>query len=124
MVTRKRKEVLNFWVSILQEACKFFLIESGFALFVALLINIAVVSVSGTVCSGDLTSDQAAECNDLTLNSASFLLKNVLGRKSASIIYAVALLASGQSSTITGTYAGQYIMQVTMLLVLHNRLPN
>ncbi|KAF7055513.1 hypothetical protein CFC21_063030 [Triticum aestivum] len=37
-------------------------------------------------------------------------IKNVLGR-SSSIVYGVALLASGQSSTITGTYAGQYIMQ-------------
>ena len=35
----------------------------------------------------------------------------MLGR-SSSIVYGVALLASGQSSTITGTYAGQYIMQV------------
>ncbi|XLU75338.1 hypothetical protein S245_034391, partial [Arachis hypogaea] len=35
---------------------------------------------------------------------------NVLGR-SSSTIYAIALLASGQSSAITGTYAGQYIMQ-------------
>jgi Mn2+/Fe2+ NRAMP family transporter len=35
----------------------------------------------------------------------------VLGRSSA-IVYGVALLASGQSSTITGTYSGQYIMQV------------
>jgi len=39
-------------------------------------------------------------------------LQNVLG-KSSSKIYAIALLASGQSSTITGTYAGQYIMQVS-----------
>ncbi|KAK1361366.1 hypothetical protein POM88_045840 [Heracleum sosnowskyi] len=46
----------------------------------------------------------------MTLNSASFLLKKVLG-KSSSTLYAIALLASGQSSTITGTYAGQYIMQ-------------
>ncbi|GJN12187.1 hypothetical protein PR202_ga30444 [Eleusine coracana subsp. coracana] len=67
----------------IKDACRFFLYESGFALFVALLINIAVVSVSGT---------------------------NVLGRSSA-IVYGVALLASGQSSTITGTYSGQYIMQ-------------
>jgi Mn2+/Fe2+ NRAMP family transporter len=37
--------------------------------------------------------------------------QNVLGKSSA-IVYGVALLASGQSSTITGTYAGQYIMQV------------
>ncbi|KAJ6709342.1 SOLUTE CARRIER PROTEIN FAMILY 11 MEMBER [Salix koriyanagi] len=37
-------------------------------------------------------------------------VQNVLG-KSSSKIYAIAVLASGQSSTITGTYAGQYIMQ-------------
>ncbi|KAH9626842.1 hypothetical protein KSS87_002487 [Heliosperma pusillum] len=95
----------------INEACKFFLWESGFALFIALLINIAVISVSGTACYSRNTGQLNPQCNDLTLNSASFLLQNVLGRKSASIIYAVALLASGQSSTITGTYAGQFIMQ-------------
>ncbi|KAF8031211.1 hypothetical protein BT93_D0424 [Corymbia citriodora subsp. variegata] len=95
----------------INDACRFFLIESGFALFVAFLINVAVVSVSGTVCSSDnLSSENASQCSDLTLNSAAFLLKNVLGR-SSSTVYAIALLASGQSSTITGTYAGQYIMQ-------------
>ncbi|KAL0314344.1 UNVERIFIED_CONTAM: Metal transporter Nramp5 [Sesamum angustifolium] len=95
----------------INDACRYFLIESGFALFVAFLINLAVVSVSGTVCSADnLSSDNKNQCNDLTLNSASFLLKNVLG-KSSSTVYAIALLASGQSSTITGTYAGQFIMQ-------------
>ncbi|KAG2665948.1 hypothetical protein I3843_15G028900 [Carya illinoinensis] len=95
----------------INDACRYFLIESGFALFVAFLINVAVVSVSGAVCSADnLTDDSANRCNDLNLNSASFLLKNVLGR-SSSTIYAIALLASGQSSTITGTYAGQFIMQ-------------
>jgi len=34
--------------------------------------------------------------------------------KSSSKIYAIAVLASGQSSTITGTYAGQYIMEVSI----------
>ncbi|KAJ0969500.1 hypothetical protein J5N97_022377 [Dioscorea zingiberensis] len=96
----------------INDACRYFLLESGFALFVALLINIAVVSVSGTVCAAEnLSQENADKCSDLTLNSASFLLKNVLG-KSSSIVYAIALLASGQSSTITGTYAGQYIMQI------------
>ncbi|KAL0351518.1 UNVERIFIED_CONTAM: Metal transporter Nramp5 [Sesamum calycinum] len=98
----------------INDACRYFLIESGFALFVAFLINLAVVSVSGTVCSADnLSSDNKNQCNDLTLNSASFLLKNVLG-KSSSTVYAIALLASGQSSTITGTYAGQFIMQMIL----------
>ncbi|TYI28624.1 hypothetical protein ES332_A05G257300v1 [Gossypium tomentosum] len=93
------------------DACRYFLIESGFALLVAFLINVAVVSVSGAVCSiNNLSSDDHHRCNDLNLNSASFLLQNVLG-KSSSTLYAIALLASGQSSTITGTYAGQFIMQ-------------
>ncbi|XP_034888959.1 metal transporter Nramp7.2 [Populus alba] len=95
----------------INDACRYFLIESGFALFIAFLINLAVISVSGTVCSAqNLSSENADRCGDLTLNSASFLLQNVLG-KSSSKIYAIALLASGQSSTITGTYAGQFIMQ-------------
>nr|CAB3456234.1 unnamed protein product [Digitaria exilis] len=86
----------------------FFLYESGFALFVALLINIAVISVSGTVCfAPNLSAEDADKCSDLTLDSSSFLLK----ARSSAIVYGVALLASGQSSTITGTYSGQYIMQ-------------
>ncbi|XP_073260308.1 metal transporter Nramp6.1 [Populus alba] len=98
-------------VRCINDACRYFLIESGFALFVAFLINLAVISVSGTVCSAqNLSSENADRCGDLTLNSASFLLQNVLG-KSSSKIYAIAVLASGQSSTITGTYAGQYIME-------------
>ncbi|XP_042449098.1 metal transporter Nramp5-like [Zingiber officinale] len=40
----------------------------------------------------------------------SIFFQDVLG-KSSSTVYAIALLASGQSSAITGTYAGQYIMQ-------------
>nr|BAX56223.1 metal transporter [Oryza meridionalis] len=95
----------------IKDGCRFFLYESGFALFVALLINIAVVSVSGTACSSaNLSQEDADKCANLSLDTSSFLLKNVLGKSSA-IVYGVALLASGQSSTITGTYAGQYIMQ-------------
>ncbi|XP_068642071.1 metal transporter Nramp7.2-like [Aristolochia californica] len=95
----------------INSACRYFLMESGIALFVAFLINVAVISVSGTVClADDLSKENNDRCSDLTLNSASFLLKNVLG-KSSSVVYAIALLASGQSSTITGTYAGQFIMQ-------------
>ncbi|CAL9132514.1 unnamed protein product [Musa acuminata var. zebrina] len=111
----------------INDACRYFLLESGFALSVALLINVAVVSVSGTVCAGrSLPPEDSETCSNLTLNSASFLLKvrplppptrslpfhvhNLLG-KSSSIVYGIALLASGQSSTISGTYAGQYIMQ-------------
>ncbi|KAF8658717.1 hypothetical protein HU200_059193 [Digitaria exilis] len=95
----------------IKEACRFYTIESAFALTVAFLINISIISVSGAVCgSGKLNPEDQANCSDLDLNKASFLLKNVLGNWSSKL-FAVALLASGQSSTITGTYAGQYVMQ-------------
>ncbi|CAI9291463.1 unnamed protein product [Lactuca saligna] len=105
-------------------ACRYFLIESGIALFIAFLINVSIVAVSGTVCSAEnMTSDALDRCNDLSLDSASFLLKNVLG-KSSSTLYAIALLASGQSSTITGTYAGQFIMQGFLELKMRKWLRN
>ncbi|CAM8993462.1 unnamed protein product [Rhodiola kirilowii] len=95
----------------IREACRFYMIESGFALMVAFLINVAVISVSGAVCSSvNLSDEDKMNCSDLDLNKASFLLRNVLGKWSSKL-FAIALLASGQSSTITGTYAGQYVMQ-------------
>ncbi|KAL8497243.1 hypothetical protein ACS0TY_020797 [Phlomoides rotata] len=95
----------------IKEACRFYLIESGLALLVAFFINVSVISVSGAVChSSSLEPDDLESCKNLDLNEASFLLKNVLGSWSSKL-FAVALLASGQSSTITGTYAGQYVMQ-------------
>lgn len=95
----------------IKEACRFYMIESAFALMIAFLINVSVISVSGAVCnSSDLNPEDQNSCKDLDLNKASFLLKNVLGSWSSKL-FAVALLASGQSSTITGTYAGQYVMQ-------------
>ncbi|EXB50420.1 Metal transporter Nramp6 [Morus notabilis] len=93
------------------EACRFYMFESAFALMVAFLINISVISVSGAVCgSSSLNAEDQKSCQDLDLNKASFLLRNVLGSWSSKL-FAIALLASGQSSTITGTYAGQYVMQ-------------
>ncbi|KAI9076008.1 hypothetical protein K1719_042024 [Acacia pycnantha] len=95
----------------IKEACRFYMIESAFALMIAFLINVSVISVSGTVCnSPNISAEDQASCQDLDLNEASFLLKNVLGKWSSKL-FAIALLASGQSSTITGTYAGQYVMQ-------------
>ncbi|XP_075639590.1 metal transporter Nramp1-like isoform X1 [Castanea sativa] len=95
----------------IKEACRFYLIESAFALMVAFLINISIISVSGAVCnSSHLSAEDQNSCGNLDLNKASFLLENVLGSWSSKL-FAIALLASGQSSTITGTYAGQYVMQ-------------
>lgn len=50
-------------------------------------------------------------------------VQNVLGRWSSKL-FAIALLASGQSSTITGTYAGQYVMQVPILRISISSLIN
>ncbi|KAG8643782.1 hypothetical protein MANES_11G066100v8 [Manihot esculenta] len=95
----------------IKEACRFYLIESSFALAIAFFINVAVISVSGAVCnSSNLNPEDQSKCKDLDLNQASFLLRHVLGSWSSKL-FAIALLASGQSSTITGTYAGQYVMQ-------------
>ncbi|MQM12263.1 hypothetical protein Taro_045179 [Colocasia esculenta] len=95
----------------IKEACRFYTIESAVALTLAFLINVSVISVSGAVCnSSNLNPEDRQSCEELDLNKASFLLKNVLGNWSSKL-FAIALLASGQSSTITGTYAGQYVMQ-------------
>nr|XP_024931096.1 metal transporter Nramp1 isoform X3 [Ziziphus jujuba var. spinosa]XP_024931099.1 metal transporter Nramp1 isoform X3 [Ziziphus jujuba var. spinosa]XP_024931100.1 metal transporter Nramp1 isoform X3 [Ziziphus jujuba var. spinosa] len=93
-----------------EEACRFYMIESAFALMFAFIINVSVISVSGAVCgSPNINAEDQKSCQDLDLNKASFLLRNVLGSWSSKL-FAIALLASGQSSTITGTYAGQYVM--------------
>lgn len=52
------------------------MIESAFALTVAFLINISVISVSGAVCnSSNLSAGDQNSCQDLDLNKASFLLR-------------------------------------------------
>ncbi|XP_042515401.1 metal transporter Nramp6-like isoform X2 [Macadamia integrifolia] len=95
----------------IKDACRFYTIESAIALMIAFLINVSVISVSGAVCNSEnLSQEDQTGCKNLDLNKASFLLRNVLGSFSSKL-FAVALLASGQSSTITGTYAGQYVMQ-------------
>jgi manganese transport protein len=91
---------------------------------VAFLINVSVISVSGAVCNApNLSPEDRANCEDLDLNKASFLLRNVVGKWSSKL-FAIALLASGQSSTITGTYAGQYVMQGFLDLRLEPWLRN
>lgn len=52
------------------------MIESAFALTIAFLINISIISVSGAVCGSDnLSPEDQMNCSDLDLNKASFLLK-------------------------------------------------
>lgn len=59
-----------------QSARKYFLLESSLALFIAFLINVAIISVSGSVCwNRNLSSESKDQCANITLNSAAFLLK-------------------------------------------------
>eukprot|EP00245_Coleochaete_scutata_P003495 TRINITY_DN1511_c0_g2_i2.p1 TRINITY_DN1511_c0_g2~~TRINITY_DN1511_c0_g2_i2.p1 ORF type:complete len:568 (-),score=102.99 TRINITY_DN1511_c0_g2_i2:532-2235(-) len=93
------------------DGCWYNLVECTLALLLAFAINVSVITVSGSVCSRTTLSPQdRSSCSKLDLNEAPFLLRNTLGSWSSQL-FAVALLASGQSSTITGTYAGQYVMQ-------------
>ncbi|CAN6248166.1 unnamed protein product [Urochloa humidicola] len=93
-----------------KDTSTFFLIENAFALLLVLLVNVAIVSITGTICSDSQLDDDISTCSGVGLNSTSVLLKNIFG-KSSSKIYGLALLASGQSCTVATNYSGQYIMQ-------------
>jgi len=60
-------------------------------------------------CAGQVEPDDGG-CFPVGLETAGHLLHKTLGQR-AEYLWAIALLASGQSSTITGTYAGQFVMQ-------------
>src|SRR5438270_1592004 len=85
-------------------ACKYNLIDSVVALNGALLVNGAILVMAAAVFfkNGLVVSE---------IQQAYQLLTPLLGTGLASIFFAVALLASGQSSTLTGTLAGQIVME-------------
>jgi manganese transport protein len=87
------------------EAIKFATLDSTFALMFALFINggILIVAAAAFHWSGH---EDVAQIQD-----AYNLLTPVLGVGVASTLFALALLASGQSSTLTGTLAGQIVME-------------
>ena len=63
-------------VSLWQSASRCFLLESSLALLFAFLINVAVIAVSGSVCSyPNISSESKKQCKNITLDSAAFLLK-------------------------------------------------
>jgi manganese transport protein len=88
-----------------REAIKFATIDSSFALMFALFINAAILILSAAVFHWSGHHD-VAEIQD-----AYRLLSPTLGVTVASTLFAVALLASGQNSTLTGTLAGQIVME-------------
>jgi manganese transport protein len=88
-----------------REAIKFATIDSSFALMFALFINAAILILAASVFHWSGHKD-VAEIQD-----AYQLLSPTLGVGIASTLFAVALLASGQNSTLTGTLAGQIVME-------------
>jgi manganese transport protein len=88
-----------------REAIKFSTIDSTVALMFALFINSAILIVAAaTFYRNGYT--QVAE-----IHEAYRLLTPLLGIGGASALFAFALLASGQNSTLTGTLAGQIVME-------------
>jgi manganese transport protein len=88
-----------------REAIKFATIDSTLALMFALFINVAILVVSAATFYTRGRND-VAEIQD-----AYKLLSPLLGVTGASTLFALALLASGQNSTLTGTLAGQIVME-------------
>jgi manganese transport protein len=101
----------------LRKAILFNTIDSTFALGIAFLINAAILVLAAmvffgresvTVAGGEVVTFGA---DADWIRVAYLTLAPLLGTAAASVLFAVALLASGQSSTITGTLAGQVVME-------------
>jgi len=80
-------------------------IDSALALTVALFVNAAIVVVAAAVFYRSGHYEVAA------IEDAYKLLSPLVGTAGASTLFAIALLASGQNSSITGTLAGQVVME-------------
>jgi len=87
-----------------KEAVKFSIIDSTFSLSMAFLINSAILILGAAAFHGK--GIQVSE-----IEEAYKLLSPTVGVGIASTLFAVALLASGQNSTITGTLSGQIVME-------------
>lgn len=89
----------------IKEAIKFNFIDTSIALNLALFVNgaILILAASAFYTTGH---SEVSEIQD-----AHSLLNNVLGNRFAPILFAVALIAAGQSSTLTGTLSGQIVME-------------
>ncbi len=88
-----------------RDALRHATIDSNIALGFALFINAAILILAAAAFHRSGHSD-IAEIGD-----AYKLLTPVLGAGAASVVFAVALLASGQNSTVTGTLAGQIVAE-------------
>ncbi|XP_070345834.1 natural resistance-associated macrophage protein 1 isoform X2 [Equus asinus] len=125
----KSREIDRSRRADIREANMYFLIEATIALSVSFLINLFVVAVFGqafyqqtnqavfNICATSSLHDYAKifPRNNLTVAVDIYQGGVILGclfGPAALYIWAVGLLAAGQSSTMTGTYAGQFVMEV------------
>ena len=88
-----------------REAVRFAFLDSTIALSIALFINAAILIVAAA------TFHAAGHTQVAEIQDAYQLLSPLLGVSVASAVFALALLASGQNSTLTGTLAGQIVME-------------
>ena len=88
-----------------REAIRFATLDSTVALLFAFFINAAILMLAAA------TFHQTGHQDVAEIGDAYRLLAPLLGTTFASTLFAVALLASGQNSTITGTLAGQIVME-------------
>ncbi|RGB30508.1 natural resistance-associated macrophage protein [Rhizophagus diaphanus] len=102
VMTRRTNNASN---SKIKEANFYFSLESGIALFFSYLINMAIVTVFAKVFYSPNEDKPLPGLYD-----AADVLANTLGDASR-YLWALGLLAAGSSSTITGTLAGQYVIE-------------
>jgi len=101
----------------IRRAIKFNTIDTVVALSIAFFVNAAILVLAAMVFNGresvTLPGGEVVAFNEDTdwIRVAYLTLAPLLGTALASILFAVALFASGQSSTITGTLAGQVVME-------------
>jgi manganese transport protein len=86
------------------QACKYNLLDSTIALNAAFFVNSAILILAAAVFykNGIVVTE---------IQQAFKLLEQLIGTRTASIAFGLALLAAGQSSTLTGTLAGQIVME-------------
>jgi len=101
----------------IRTAIRFNTIDITANLSVAFFINAAILVLAATVFFGKtsftVAGGQVVQFNDSTdwIQAANLTLEPLLGTAAASVLFAIALLASGQSATIVGTMAGQVVME-------------
>uniref|UniRef100_A0A4W3GPY4 Solute carrier family 11 member 2 n=1 Tax=Callorhinchus milii TaxID=7868 RepID=A0A4W3GPY4_CALMI len=125
----KSRDVNRANRNAVKEANRYFFIETCIALFISFLINVFVVAVfaeafykktNNEVVSRDMCSNNSSphsslfpannETMDVNIYKGGVVLGCFFG-PAALYIWAIGILAAGQSSTMTGTYSGQFVME-------------